>query len=133
MNLFLISGKFDKDKHLVWLENNPQKRPKPQANRKQLSHFYSDGTICDKTGKPRQTVVKLKCLENKTNLGAVSLYLLEPKYCEYVLGVESPLICEILHRADDNGLVPAEMEDLNESHEDTSQEEATPASNIITS
>lgn len=101
----ILLGRFSKAKHVEWIRNNPQKRPKPQAARKQLSHFYSDGTICDKTGKPRQTVVKLKCLENTSNLGAVSLYLLEPKYCEYVLGVESPLICEILQRADENGLV----------------------------
>ena len=98
-------GRFDKEKHLDWIENNPQKRPKPLSQRKQLSHFYSEGTICDKTGKPRQTVVKLKCLENSNNIGAVSLYLLEPKHCEYVLVVESPLICEILALADENGLV----------------------------
>lgn len=105
----ILLGKFNKEKHLKWIRDNPQKRPKPQAVRKQLSHFYSDGTICDKTGRPRQTVVKLKCLENTQNLGAVSLYLLEPKYCEYVLGVESPLICEILQRADENGLVESDL------------------------
>ena len=33
------------------------------------------------------------------------LFLLEPKTCEYILGVESPLICEILEHADENGLV----------------------------
>lgn len=31
---------------------------------------------------------------------SVSLYLVEPKMCEYVLGVESPLICDILDHAD---------------------------------
>lgn len=37
---------------------------------------------------------------------SVSLYLLEPKICEYVLGVESPLICDILKHADDEyGLI----------------------------
>lgn len=36
---------------------------------------------------------------------SVSLFLLEPKICEYVLGVESPLICDILEYADENGLL----------------------------
>jgi len=98
-------GKFDKDKHLEWIQKNPHKRPKPQAQRTQLSHFYSDGSVCDKTGKARQTEVKLKCLDIAGSPNKVSLYLLEPKYCEYILGVESPLICDILQRADENGLI----------------------------
>ncbi|KAL1491163.1 hypothetical protein ABEB36_011803 [Hypothenemus hampei] len=107
-------GIFSKDKHLEWIKEHPHKRPKPLENRKQLSHFYSEGSICDKTGKPRQTEVKLKCPEKSGSpTTSVSLYLLEPKYCEYILGVESPLICEILDRADENGLVevPADFGD----------------------
>ena len=98
-------GVFDKHKHVEWLQKHPNKRPKAAEVRSQLSHFYSGGSICDKTGQPRQTEVKLKCLENPTSANAVSLYLLEPRYCEYILGVESPLICDILVHADDNGLV----------------------------
>lgn len=74
--------------------------------------------------------VKLKCLENTSSSGAVALYLLEPRTCEYILGVESPLICNILPRADENGLVKmAEMDDTadevivsSEDDEDVSQE-----------
>lgn len=98
-------GVFNKQKHLDWIREHPHKRPKPMEQRKQLSHFYSDGSVCDKTGQPRQTEVKLKCLEKAANPASVSLYLLEPKYCEYILGVESPLICDILDKADENGLV----------------------------
>lgn len=99
-------GKFDKEKHLEWIAAHPHKRPKPLDSRKYLSHFYSDGTICDKTGNPRQTEVKLKCLENyPSSPSSVSLFLVEPKTCEYVLGVESPLICDILEYADENGLL----------------------------
>lgn len=105
-------GLFDKEKHLEWIKKHPHKRPKPLDQRKQLSHFYSGGTVCDKTGKPRQTEVKLKCLENPSSPSAVSLYLLEPKYCEYILGVESPLICDILSRADEDGLVPIAENEL---------------------
>ncbi|KAF5306742.1 hypothetical protein FQA39_LY01500 [Lamprigera yunnana] len=83
-------GKFNKAKHLEWIFSHPQKRPKPKSQRTQLSHLYSDGSLCDKT---------------------VTLYLLEPRYCEYILGVESPLICDILARADENGLVENPDED----------------------
>ncbi|XP_018327278.1 endoplasmic reticulum lectin 1 [Agrilus planipennis] len=97
-------GYFDKSKHLQWLSLHPHKKPKPVGQRTQLSHFYSGGDVCDKTGKPRQTEVKLKCSQN-AKTSAVSLYLLEPRYCEYILGVESPLICKILDLADENGLI----------------------------
>ncbi|XP_029178279.1 endoplasmic reticulum lectin 1 isoform X1 [Nylanderia fulva] len=99
-------GRFDKQKHLEWIAAHPHKKPKPLELRKHLSHFYSDGSSCDKTGASRQTEVKLKCVENHTaSASSVSLFLLEPKTCEYVLGVESPLICDILEYADENGLL----------------------------
>ncbi|CAH2004613.1 unnamed protein product [Acanthoscelides obtectus] len=101
-------GRFDATAHLEWLKNNPHKRPRPVEERKQLSHFYSGGSICDKTGKPRQTEVRLKCLQDTPSQSTVSLFLLEPKYCQYILGVESPLICNILPKADENGLVSIE-------------------------
>ncbi|XP_043270863.1 endoplasmic reticulum lectin 1 [Venturia canescens] len=121
-------GKFDRDKHIQWIKAHPQKRPKPLAERKQLSHFYSDGSSCDKTGKLRQTEVRLKCIENPTTSpSSVSLFLLEPKICEYILGVESPLICDILQHADENGLMREdaglELEDFKSSMEPASKKE----------
>lgn len=115
-------GFFVKSKHLEWIENNPNKRPKILSQRTQLSHFYSGGSVCDKTGMPRQTEVKLKCMENAPSLNTVSLYLLEPKYCEYILGVESPLICDILARADENGLVEV---DAGESKDDLNKDDVS--------
>lgn len=96
----LILGFFDEDKHKAWIESHRQKLPKPIEQRKQLSHFYQGGTICDKTGKKRETEVVLKCMENAQSPSKVSLYLLEPQTCQYILGVESPLICDILAKAD---------------------------------
>ena len=73
----------------------------------QVSIFYSGGDMCDLTGKPRQIEVKMKC-KQADSPSTVSLYLLEPKTCEYVLGVESPLVCDLLNHADDHtGLFPA--------------------------
>lgn len=50
----------------------------------------------------------MKCLENSASPSTVSLYLLEPQTCQYILGVESPLICDILNKANEDGLVPKE-------------------------
>uniref|UniRef100_A0A6M2DQP2 Endoplasmic reticulum lectin 1 n=1 Tax=Xenopsylla cheopis TaxID=163159 RepID=A0A6M2DQP2_XENCH len=100
----LLLGKFNEDAHLEWLKQHPNKKPAAPGHRTHLSHFYSEGSFCEKIGKRRQTEVKLKCLENSSSPSAVSLYLLEPKTCEYIVGVESPLICNILQKADENGL-----------------------------
>lgn len=124
-------GKFDKMKHLEWLEKNPHKQPKPLASRKQITHLYSGGTPCDKTGRPRQTEVKLKCLESSSSPGAVALYLLEPKTCEYILGVESPLICRILSQADENGLVKMpELDDVGDDVTVSAEDEEDPSQDI---
>lgn len=104
-------GRFDKLKHINWISQHRNKLPKPLEQRTYLTHLYSGGDMCDKTGIQRKTEVKLKCLKDSSNINAVSLYLLEPKYCEYILGVESPLICDILHRADEYGLVAGNNDD----------------------
>jgi len=104
-------GKFNKQDHISWLEQHPTKKPKEVKNRKQVSIFYSNGDVCDLTGKPRQIEVKLKC-KPADSPSTVSLYLLEPKVCEYVLGVESPLVCDLLPHADDaTGLFPVGIVD----------------------
>ncbi|CAH0750433.1 unnamed protein product [Diatraea saccharalis] len=101
----LVLGKFDEQAHLEWIQENKRRAPKPVEQRTSISHFYSGGDICDKTGKPRQTEVKLKCFENSSSPAQVSLYLLEPRTCHYILGVESKIICDILPLADENGLI----------------------------
>ncbi|XP_068632451.1 endoplasmic reticulum lectin 1 isoform X2 [Battus philenor] len=100
----VLLGKFNEEAHLEWIKENRGKAPKPVV-RTSISHFYSGGDICDKTGKPRQTEVKMKCLENSSRPAQVSLYLLEPRTCHYILGVESRLVCFILPFADENGLI----------------------------
>jgi len=104
-------GQYKEEDHLSWLENHQSKKPKQGANRKQVSVFYSNGDVCDLTGKPRQIEVKLKC-KPADSPSTVSLYLLEPKTCEYVLGVESPLVCDLLPHADpQTGLFPVGLVD----------------------
>ncbi|XP_055375557.1 endoplasmic reticulum lectin 1 isoform X2 [Condylostylus longicornis] len=102
----LTLGIFDKDSHINWIKNNPEKRPKPKNIRTELSHFYHSGTTCEKTGEKRQTEVKLRCHENSPSPTSVSMYLLEPKICQYTLVVESEIFCEIFEMVDDDfGLI----------------------------
>ena len=71
--------------------------------------------------------MKLKC-KRSDSPSTVSLYLLEPKTCEYVLGIESPLVCDIIHLADDDGLMDFGVEVFDDSARETSklgQEEET--------
>lgn len=42
------------------------------------------------------------------SMNLVSLYLLEPQPCEYVLGVEAPFLCPLIEAADNNGLIQIE-------------------------
>lgn len=53
-------------------------------------------------------------MENGANLGSVALFLLEPNVCEYILGVESPFICDILSQVDENGLIESSDESTDE-------------------
>lgn len=101
----IVLGNWNKVKHLQWLADNPGKKPKNKGNRKQLSLFYSDGDTCDLTGKSRYVEVKLKCLNKPQQPHAVTIYLVEPKSCEYILGVESPIFCDLLDQADSDGLL----------------------------
>ncbi|KAK0056956.1 endoplasmic reticulum lectin 1 [Biomphalaria pfeifferi] len=101
-NIFL--GYWDKDKHLAWLEANPNKRPRSADSRKYVSLYYSDGDVCDLTKKPRSCEVRLKCVQNDKMPHAVALSLSEPEPCQYFLTVESALFCPIMKDADENGL-----------------------------
>lgn len=102
----VMLGFFDEELHKKWIDEHEEKKPKPVGLRAHLSHFYQGGTLCELTGKRRQTEVKLKCMDSKSGSStSVSLYLMEPQTCQYVLGVESPLICDLLKKADEYGLM----------------------------
>uniref|UniRef100_A0A224XEI7 Endoplasmic reticulum lectin 1 n=1 Tax=Panstrongylus lignarius TaxID=156445 RepID=A0A224XEI7_9HEMI len=98
----ILLGVFNKEAHIAWIKKNPHKRPRPLGSRTFLFHYYNNGDICKETGKPRETQVKLKCIEKK---GTVSMYLLEPQICQYILGIDSPLVCEFIDKVDEYGLL----------------------------
>lgn len=99
----MLLGVFDEQAHKNWLKENPQKRP--SKNARYITHLYQGGSKCDETGELRQTEVQLKCLENSTSKSRVSLYLMEPKTCNYILTVESQFLCDVIVAADEDGLI----------------------------
>lgn len=98
-------GQWNEKNHLEWVSKNPSKMPKEKGKRKSLSFLYTDGDQCELTGKTRIAEVRLKCVENNASPHSVSIYLIEPKTCEYIMGIESPLFCSILDRADEYGII----------------------------
>ncbi|XP_038607528.1 endoplasmic reticulum lectin 1 [Tachyglossus aculeatus] len=104
----VVVGTWNRDEHIEWAKKNPARAYHPRDDGIQtvrmVSHFYGNGDVCDLTEKPRQVTVKLKCKESESP-HAVTVYMLEPHSCQYILGVESPVICKILDTADENGLL----------------------------
>ncbi|XP_019726125.1 endoplasmic reticulum lectin 1 [Hippocampus comes] len=104
----VVVGNWNAEEHIEWSKKNVarsyQLKDSGVQKVKLVSHFYSHGDVCDLTGKPRQVVVKLKCKESESP-HAVTVYMLEPQTCQYILGVESSVICSILDSADEHGLL----------------------------
>ncbi|XP_077092706.1 endoplasmic reticulum lectin 1 isoform X1 [Siphateles boraxobius] len=104
----VVVGSWNTVDHMNWAKKNVARsyhlKDDGVQKVKIVSHFYGHGDVCDLTGKPRQVVVKLKCKESDSP-HAVTVYMLEPQTCQYILGVESPVICKILDTADENGFL----------------------------
>ncbi|KAI1295468.1 Endoplasmic reticulum lectin 1 [Halotydeus destructor] len=114
-------GKWDRTAHQRWLAANPLKRVKASKTPRQVSHFYSGGDVCGETKNTRQVEVKLKCKPVDGYADSVSLYLIEPKTCEYVLGVESAIVCDLLNSLDTDGVISSS--ELNDSIEEEDEGE----------
>ncbi|XP_051946146.1 endoplasmic reticulum lectin 1-like isoform X2 [Xyrauchen texanus] len=101
----VVVGSWNREDHLNWAKKNVVRSfLKDGANVIVVSHFYGNGDVCDLTGTPRQVIVKLKCMESELP-HTVTVYMLEPQTCKYILRVESPVICKVLDTADENGLL----------------------------
>nr|XP_039247809.1 endoplasmic reticulum lectin 1-like [Styela clava] len=108
----IMVGKWDKEAHLNWAKNRRARiyREEYDVTTKttdkkviMVEHFYHKGDFCEAIGKPREVIVKLKCKASSSK-HAVTIYLREPATCSYILGVESPIICDLLDTADSDGL-----------------------------
>lgn len=91
-------GFWDKQKHLDYFKSKKIKA----KSKKHVLHFYSGGDKCDITGKPREAVVKLICKEGTGQ--QLAIYMMEDEVCKYTVGVESPILCPLIAKADENGL-----------------------------
>ncbi|XP_066468013.1 endoplasmic reticulum lectin 1 [Tiliqua scincoides] len=104
----VVVGTWNKEEHLEWAQKNVARAYHLKDDGlqmvKMVSHYYGNGDVCDLTDKPRQVTVKLKCKQSDSP-HAVTVYMLEPHSCQYILGVESPVICKILDTADEYGLL----------------------------
>ncbi|XP_014665285.1 PREDICTED: endoplasmic reticulum lectin 1-like [Priapulus caudatus] len=108
----ILLGTWNMESHVNWLDAFPQKKIVSGTKPKYVSHYFSSGDICDISGKARAVEVKLKCKDTVSQSpDYVSLYLLEPRPCEYILGVESPIICPLLEKADNYGIFPIDSEE----------------------
>ncbi|XP_028393086.1 endoplasmic reticulum lectin 1-like [Dendronephthya gigantea] len=95
-------GHWNIDVHRDWVKKNPQK------SMEYVTHYYGNGEICDITGMARTVQVRLKCMKSN-HLQEVSIYLLEPKKCQYILGVDSPILCPLIEKADEDGIFPTKL------------------------
>ncbi|CAK8671906.1 endoplasmic reticulum lectin 1-like [Clavelina lepadiformis] len=102
-------GKWDGMEHLKWVKSKAGKprltvEDKDKLTVTQVSHYYGNGDVCEETGKAREVVVRMKCKKNAQSPHSVTLFLLEPRTCSYILGIESLIICDLLDSSDENGL-----------------------------
>ncbi|XP_037957217.1 endoplasmic reticulum lectin 1 [Teleopsis dalmanni] len=96
-------GYFNERDHRLWMFAHPDKVP--TKNAQSIWHHYEKGTLCDRTGLPREVDVKLTCTPVTQSSSSVAMYLLEPKTCQYILVVESPIVCDLITVTDEFGLV----------------------------
>jgi len=66
----VVLGVFDMQEHINWLSNNEEKKPKLDVHgkRQTVSHFYSSGSVCQKTGEKRETEVKILTIQCYVNI-----------------------------------------------------------------
>jgi len=92
---------------LKWVGEQAQKNKKVKRVNF-ISNRYSKGDYCDASSSARNVEVKLKCSSDGDS-HSVSIYLLEPSICEYIMGLESPLFCDLIQKSDPNGLFPIDF------------------------
>ncbi|MFH4977373.1 hypothetical protein AB6A40_004082 [Gnathostoma spinigerum] len=106
----ILLGLFNKEIHKHWMAQNPHKRPvKVNGQVIQISQFYGGGDVCAEENIHRSVEVRIRCRTTQGSQSAVTLYLLEPHTCRYILGVESPAFCALLQNVDEEGLLPPIM------------------------
>ncbi|VDN51111.1 unnamed protein product [Dracunculus medinensis] len=103
----IVLGVFNEIIHKQWIKevNSGKHILKLDGKILQVIHFYAGGDICEDVNIARSVEVRIRCRESFGSQTAVTLYLLEPHTCNYVLSVESPRFCALLQEADEYGLI----------------------------
>uniref|UniRef100_A0A8C5L1B6 Endoplasmic reticulum lectin n=1 Tax=Jaculus jaculus TaxID=51337 RepID=A0A8C5L1B6_JACJA len=91
----VVVGTWNQEEHIEWAKKNTAR----------AYHLQDDGTQSNFLKCKTMTVTKKIKLRESDSPHAVTVYMLEPHSCQYILGVESPVICKILDTADENGLL----------------------------
>uniref|UniRef100_A0A0M3IA31 Endoplasmic reticulum lectin 1 n=1 Tax=Ascaris lumbricoides TaxID=6252 RepID=A0A0M3IA31_ASCLU len=103
----ILLGTFSEEIHKQWMRENPQKHPlKIDGQVLLVSYIYTGGDVCEEENIHRSVEVRIRCRPSEGSQSAVTLFLLEPHTCQYVLGVESPRFCDMLQLVDEYGLLP---------------------------
>ncbi|XP_022669799.1 endoplasmic reticulum lectin 1-like [Varroa destructor] len=118
----ILLGRWNQRNHRAWVDANPSKKVAVGIN--SVTHFYSEGDICEVTRIPRTVKVKLICKSIKGHPDAVSIFLQEPRPCEYTLTVESSIVCHVQDMVDDYGL-PADETPIDNHYQHRTTTEAT--------
>ncbi|XP_010533104.1 PREDICTED: protein OS-9 homolog [Tarenaya hassleriana] len=90
-----ILGNFDADTTAAFNENlseaSTMKDPRSSdASQRYHSHLFTNGTICDLTGKPREIEVRFVCAETRAMVTSIT----ELSTCKYALTVQCPTLCK---------------------------------------
>ncbi|XP_035519795.1 endoplasmic reticulum lectin 1 [Morone saxatilis] len=111
----VVVGSWNAKEHVDWAKKNVarsyQLKDDGVQKVKLVSHFSPiGGDVRQYTDVPllihsdHISLLSVRCKESESP-HAVTVYMLEPQTCQYVLGVESPVICRILDTADEHGLL----------------------------
>lgn len=101
----VLLGTWSKDNHWDWIQKHAHKKPsKNKDERWAVSLNYSNGLTCEGVNKKRFVEVRLMCPKPSANVHAVSIFLIEPLTCEYLLGIESPWFCDLIKNAGADGI-----------------------------
>lgn len=92
-----VLGEYDAEATAAYNENlsdvSTLKDPRSKdASQRYHAHQYTNGTICDLTGQPRETEVRFVCSEPRAMISSIS----ELSTCRYAVTIQCPTLCKHL-------------------------------------
>ncbi|KAI6182649.1 hypothetical protein M3Y97_00403600 [Aphelenchoides bicaudatus] len=100
-------GFYDPKMHKEWVVDTGEEVRKMLNGRIiQTSTMYTRGDLCSEANTLRKCEVQMKCPDKKDNPTLISMFLVEPSTCSYILLVESRMFCDKIQLADEFGMLP---------------------------